>query len=642
MFLIAAATEVTLAQGGEDGVSDAFARQREEFRLAYDLSRAGQASPHPDSETLRSYLLYPYLQAQRIAGALTNGTSVWTAADGDARRFLRSHDSEPVAWSLRRAWLSSLAGREQWEAFLDHYRGDVVDARLRCHYLAARIELERLSGIAPVIIAEWLTPHQLPIECEPVFSWLRDEGLLTDGLVERRVRLLLENGQAEFARIIARRLPEDRAAPLLRWADLVDHPAGAIDAHIAMITEDLESGALLDGWARLARNEPTAALERYGELIATRRLDREQASPFALALALGLAWDRRPEALDLFELVEATDLDDYALEWRTRAALWAGDWGLVDDSIAAMSAPLQSAARWRYWAARAAETRRERQRAKELYQSVLGDDNYYSAMAAARLRRRVQPHPNSLPLDSPKVAALAAQTAFVRARELLRSELRVEAMREWRHGFARLDADARRQSIHLASDWRWYDLAVATATQHEVFNDYGLLYPKPFDDEVLAAARSTSLDREVIYGVIRQESLYRHDAVSASGARGLMQLLPGTAERITRQLGDTVSDDADLFDPAVNILLGAAELERLIERYDGQLAVALAAYNAGPNAADRWLPDGPLEADVWIENIPYNETRAYVRRVLWNTVVFRWLETGRAQNTRPWARPISP
>src|SRR5690606_26300811 len=105
---------------------------------------------------------------------------------------------------------------------------------------------------------------------------------------------------------------------------------------------------------------------------------------------------------------------------------------------------------------------------------------------------------------------------------------------EWLYGIERLSEDARRQAIHLAAKWGWFDQAVATATQQRVFNDYELLYPRPFDREVRSAAKLTDLPDELIYGVLRQESLYRADAVSSAGARGLLQLLPETARRTAR------------------------------------------------------------------------------------------------------------
>src|SRR5690606_32539457 len=135
--------------------------------------------------------------------------------------------------------------------------------------------------------------------CEPVFQWLRNEGLLGDDLLEQRVRLLLENGQASFARVIASRLPDERAAPWLRWAALLERPVTTLDQLLASPAE-LPAAALLSGWQGIARDRPADALERFAALVDAFDLDAEHASRAALWLALGLAWDRRPAALEMF------------------------------------------------------------------------------------------------------------------------------------------------------------------------------------------------------------------------------------------------------------------------------------------------------------------------------------------------------
>jgi soluble lytic murein transglycosylase len=196
------------------------------------------------------------------------------------------------------------------------------------------------------------------------------------------------------------------------------------------------------------------------------------------------------------------------------------------------------------------------------------------------------------------------------------------------------------QSIRLAARWRWYDQAIAVASAQQVFNDYVLLYPRPFDAQVEQAARLAQLAPELIYGVLRQESLYRVDAVSSADARGLMQLQLDTARRTARHWKLPQPDLPDLFDPATSILLGAARLRTLLDQFDGQIPAALAAYNAGANAVMRWLPGKSIDSDVWIENIPYGETRGYVQRVLWHVLTFTWLHTREAQQTKSWLNPI--
>jgi soluble lytic murein transglycosylase len=280
--------------------------------------------------------------------------------------------------------------------------------------------------------------------------------------------------------------------------------------------------------------------------------------------------------------------------------------------------------------------------ARQLYTSVLTDDNYYSAMAAARLEQPVVPHPEKLVVDRTQLREIGQLPAFERARELLLSSLRREAMSEWQFGYESLSQNARKQAIHLAADWGWYEQAVATASQLRIFNDYALLYPRPFDSEVRAAARLTQLEPELIYGVLRQESLYRTDAVSSAGAHGLLQLLPATARRTAQHWKRPKPRDSDLFNPSINVALGAGQLRMLIDRFGGQTAVALAGYNAGPAAAARWLPTDSVDPDIWVENIPFNETRGYVQRVLWHSVVFAWLRSGEAQRTDAWLARIGP
>ena len=364
---------------------------------------------------------------------------------------------------------------------------------------------------------------------------------------------------------------------------------------------------------------------------------------YALALGLGLAWDRRAsEALAVFRDIGPDGLDDAALGWQARAAMWVRDWRQVQRSIAAMSDAERGRARWRYWSARAAHERGSDDVARQLYTALLPSDNYYSASAAARLGRGAEPHPAQLAQDSTQVAALRAAPAFVRARELLFCGLRGPASAEWRSAYETLAEPERMQAIHLAASWQWHDVSVATATQQNVFYDYELLYPRPYDAEVAAAASMTELDPRLLYGVIRQESLFRPDAVSSAGAMGLAQLMPETARRTARAWQQPAPAAADLLDPAQNIKLGAWHMRDLVDQFEQQTAVALAGYNAGPGAAARWLPPESIDADIWIENIPYNETREYVQRVLWHTVVFGWLQNRSAQDVAAWLAKVTP
>lgn len=626
-----------LAHAGAQDLERDAAVAREQFRAAYAAASSGVAIE--DTAALRAYVLYPYVRAARLARALERAAGVWGDTDLQAAEFLATAGDSPVSQTVRRAWLESLARRSSWEAFLERYDAAAATPKLACQQLDARITRGDTATLAAEVRARWLSAYRLPTECEPVFQWLRAQQQLTDELVAERVKLLLDAGQVSFARTVAARLPQDVAAPLLERADFIDNPLRMLDALLTDASRTVPADVVLEAWSRLARNTPEQALARFAALDA-RLAVPEQTAMLARALALGLAWDRKPEALELFARVPAAELGDLGREWQTRAALWAGDWSLVRATIAAMPAAQRADWSWQYWAARAAEELRDGDAAKALYAATLDGDNYYSAMAAARLGERVVPRIEPLPLDTDKVETIAAQDAFRRVRELTLVGERQLATSEWNYGYALLPEDERLQAIHLAARWGIYDIAVATATSHGRFNDYALLYPRPYADEVMAATKLTDVEPRLLYGVLRQESLFRPDVASSAGALGVAQLTYATARETARRWQLPVPQREDLFDPATNITLGAAHFAELLERFDSQVPVALASYNAGPAAAERWLPPRAVDSDVWIENIPYNETRSYVRRVLWHSVVFGWLDTSHAQSTREWLGKI--
>jgi soluble lytic murein transglycosylase len=620
---------------------DPFAGARQVFLLAYAAVEAGAPLPSAiDPAALRDYPLYPYLERARLTRELNRAQPDSSTVDDDVRMFLAEHAGEPVATDLRRAWLTSLASRQQWQTFLASFDAAIADSELRCDRARAKAVLDTEDATRAALDL-WLAPQRLPSECEAVFDWLRERGTLTEELVEQRVRALLGNGQAPFARTIARDLPAARAAPLLQWADLLEKPEPTIDALLRdPANRRADDAALLAGWTKLARSAPLAAQARYEQIAAL--VGSEHAGDYALALAFGLAWDRRaPEALAAFAKLPAPRLDDNARAWQARAALWAGDWQQVDRSINAMSPIQQTQSRWQYWSARAAAARNDGARAEALYQTILPSDNYYAANAAIRLGRQPEPHPQRLAVNSATVASLATQSGFVRSRELFLCGLRSAAVAEWTAATIALDPAQRAQAAHLAAAWQLHDMSVTTAAREHVFYDYALLYPQPFDAQIQDAAKLTNVDATLLYGVIRQESLFRADVVSAAGAVGLAQMLPSTARQVARAWQQPVPAASALFDPGINITLGAAHLRDLMNRYGQQTIVALAGYNAGERAVERWLPPEPIDADIWTENIPYNETREYVQRVLWHSVVFGWLGSGGGEHDA-WLAQIAP
>lgn len=604
-----------------------------DFETAWQ--RVNQGLPdQPDPAALRALPIYPYLVAARLQRDLTHIRLYGNAQQTDAavEAFLEAHDGELVTRRLTTAWLRSLAQRQDWPLLLAHYDPARADPALRCQWFRARITSGETTDLAPAISQAYLTGHSLP-ECDAAFDWLKAQQQLPVSLTIRRAKLALRSGRASFAYALIRQLPKAQVAPLLEWVALIQHPEESLRDLIAHPDQPVTDEALQDGWFRLARKHPGVALTLYPQLLRARQLHGQKAQVYTRDLALGLAWDRRPQAVEYFAHFTPKPDDDAALTWRVRAALWAQDWKHALQWTAAMPEAMRNEPIWRYWHARAQAATGDTQAARTSYEILAAEDGYYSLLSAWQLQRNYTPRTTTVANDPGLRHQMAAQPGVIRAHQLFEVGLNSQASLEWRVALSTMTPRERVQGIRLAMGWGWYDQAVTTASRQGVYEDYDLLYPLPYAAQVKAASVDSGLPENWIYGVIRQESLYRANVVSSANAYGLMQLLLPTARAVARRNGLPPPQDGDaLFDPETNLALGSDLLRKLTHQNDGRFIVALAGYNAGHNAADRWLPDSPMSADIWIENIPYNETRRYVKRILWHIAVFGWRRSGEPQS----------
>ncbi len=384
----------------------------------------------------------------------------------------------------------------------------------------------------------------------------------------------------------------------------------------------VEPDALAAGFNHLAFTDFNSASTLLPELL--KRPDMTPALRVRLqrSSALGAAFSRSPAAVASFVDLPAEVNDAQVLEWRVRAALWAGDFPKVATWIEAMPPSLATQPRWRYWYARAIAATTGAAAAAPLYAEIAGTRDYYGYLAADHLNKNYNLNIHLSPDDTPAQAVLAAEPGMIRAHALFDSDMADEAGVEWAVELANAKPPVKIQAAHLASRWGWYAQTIATLAQAGEWDDVPLRYPRPYAGLVADASKETQVPVDWIYGVMRQESLFRKDAVSRADARGLMQMQPATAIAVAHRWHLPPPSRDSLFDPPQAIRLGGMYMRELLDKYDGHIGQSLAAYNAGPAALARWLPSTAQEADIWIENIPYTETRSYVQHILEHIVAF--------------------
>lgn len=612
---------------------------RQQFRAALERTRAAQASPPPDSEALRRYVLYPYLQATRIQSLLSRGAP--GAADAAAAAWLSAYPDLPVSGELRRQWLVDLAARNAWPQLLANDDPRDADPNLVCMRWQARIATatEPLAVRAP-LLSFWTAAPQMPAACTPPFDWLAAQNVISDEAREQRARKALGAGNTSLARALIAPLPAARAAPLQQGLALLENPQEALGTIAADPRQRFEWPALAAGFQKLARRDPVAAQAVLAQFDRSR-IEPGQYGELSRAAALGLAWDRDPGAVAAFQALPGIAVDDSVREWRIRAALWRGDWTLAANWLQTLPPPVAAEPRWTYWRARSAEQLGRKDEAKALYATLSQDNGYYSVLASSRLGARYEPRARALDADQTTQQRLLQSPALMRARELYYVDELRWADREWRAATQNLDAADGIQAALLASHWGWHWQSVPLLTRFDAGDALDLLYPrKAYADEIKHAAKVSDLPAAWIYGVMRQESLFLRQAVSSADALGLLQLKLGTARDAARRAGLPAPAREDLFDVETNLALGSAYLRQMTDRYGGQFVLTVASYNAGPNAVARWLPDAPLAADVWIENVPYTETRKYVERIAWHIAVHDWQTSGKIRDFDQLLQPV--
>lgn len=644
------ALAVGLGWSAVAGAADPGLGVRVEFERAMDVNSSGNSSAAGDSAALRAYVLYPYLEAERLRMRLATASP---RPDAEIAALLKRDGDAPWTRDLRSDWLQALANAGQWSTFLEWFLPARADDDLDCDHLSALIAVQPDD---PAVLAQvrevYLRGRLMPRSCIAPFGWLSSRDALTEDMIVRRAQTAVQAGNTDLVRIQAQQMSEPMKGHWLEAYQLMNDPAGTIAdlaAHGRGALFAADADALAAGFSKLAVRQPDVAGRVLGQVTRACGLPCGLTGPARLSqmtamVALGYSWSRLPESVAWFRNVGDSFDDPRVYEWRVRAALWAQQWKQALDWLQQMPPNLAADDRWQYWTARCMAELGQTEGARRIYNQLSQDSGYYAIMAAEQLDRGYVPTPKPMQADAALAGRIQSDPAWQRITELRAVDERNRAATEWYDWIARQDDATEREAARLMFDQGWYLLAVDAASRAREYDDYDLLYPRPYDALVAQASKQSGVPQRWIYGVMRQESLFDPEAKSGANARGLLQLLYPTARIAAKTSGlPAPATPDDLYRPEINVPLGAAYLAQQLDTFGGHWLMVLAAYNAGPRAVQRWLPsDGVMAPDVWVENIPYNETRTYIQRILWHVTVMGWRASGKPQRITDALKPITP
>ena len=549
---------------------------------------------------------------------------------------------------LRNDWLLELVRRRDRATFAAEFpRFRMNDDReVTCFALAD----DQLSGkdVRDAAVAAWLAQKDADEGCAFLATTLADAKLLAPADIWKKLRASVEAGRPRAARQAGALLPEAVAAAV---ADVVDGPAKYLAKKASAATRsDAELTTL--ALARLAASDSESAAALLADRW-ERSLPADLASYAWAHVARQTAIKLQPGAADQFlraarllgKTTREIDLSDETLAWKVRAAL-RGDngnprWQQVVQAINAMSPAEQKDAAWVYWKARGLQAlARDSQEgesllatSRDLLGSIASPLSYYGALAAEELGQTPALPPRPAPLTPAERDAASAQPGLGRALLLIAIGLRSEGVREWNYSIRGLGERELLAAAQLACDREVWDRCINTSEKTRAEIDIEQRFPTPLKKDVAARAREIGLDPAFVYGLIRQESRFIVDARSGVGASGLMQLMPATARWTAKKIGLPYTP-AQINDRDTNLRLGNAYLKLVLDDVGGSQAMAAAAYNAGPGRPRKWREGPVLDAAVWVENIPFPETRDYVKKVLANSCTYSAVLGGHSTSLR--------
>jgi soluble lytic murein transglycosylase len=618
------------ALSSEESIAhDLLVAQREHFQSAHDALKVGDKKTYlAASERLGSYPIKHYLVALEIL------QRIYSLPKDDVRKFLKEHKGTAIADDLRYHWLEVLRKRDIWKDYLVDYSEEKVSTKQRCYYQLARIKRDKEEVDDAILgaIKLWSAGKSQPKECDKLFDIIIKKGYITEDIAWQRYIKSILNRQYQLSQYLLRFISDEHHLKLAPKLYRIYRDASTVTNHNFFTGDELNANstqihkALAHGLSKMARKDASKSLLHFNAYKKTHNFNISETKKIIASLVKGLRAQSNPEKSDQY-LVENKKLAaNSLLEWRTRQSIRSGDWINTLFWIENMPEQLKNKQAWRYWRQRSynltenitLNNKNSFLASQEIYKNLSPERSFYGFLSSQWLGiEKSMNHKDSTP-DLKELLKLERSSGVVRTRELLHHKQILSARREWNKTSRNFNKNQWVLAAHLAKKWEWHNGAITSMIKAKYWDDTNVRFPVSYNTEFEKYSKFSGVPKHWLIALARQESAFHEEASSPAGARGLMQLMPSTAQDVATKNNIEYKGTDDLYNPDTNIGLGSLYFGEMLKRFKNSRILAIAAYNAGPSRAKRWhkKTGGKLPFDAWIEAIPFNETRNYVQNVL--------------------------
>jgi soluble lytic murein transglycosylase len=614
--------------------------QRTLFQQTYSDLQAGNTSGFTALPAeMQRYPLYPWLEYTYLKQTFE------TVPDAQVLDFAWRNPNSLLADDLYSKLAQRFAAKQAWQNLLTTIPADLDDTDTQCYRTQALAAVGQKPAALALGKQAWLgITKGISAACAPVTALLRSHVQLTTTDYWERIRAALDKNQTTLATQLAADLPPDAQVAVNLWIQIRTSPADALPLAIQQADTPYVRDAIGYGLDRLAKKEPQQAETLW--LSAQQHLKFTPAEHAKVESALGVQQALRHEAVAVPRLaaIPAELRTQDGNVWLMRAAARAGDWKSVLSATQQLKFDNErDAAGGQYWQARALEQTGKKRAAKALYAKIATQPTFYGFLAADQLGQNYDSL-NTTPQDRrQRVSGLQKIAAVQRAFEWFALGEREQGRKEWFRVLKPMDKAGILAMAELATRANDPNLAIWTVARAKEWDEVDLRFPMVYNDLALQQGRNQGIQAAWIMGVMRRESAFDANVESGAKALGLMQLIPPTARAVGGKLGLRINGRDDILQPATNVQLGSAYLREMLTKFSGSYAQATAAYNAGPGRPPQWAPDTLINADQWVESIPFTETRDYVQAVMAYTTIYDYKMTqGKGSRLSERLLPIAP
>jgi len=556
---------------------------------------------------LHYYSLQPYLDQKRLIHKMHLSDAK------EISQFLERYQGTPLDWPLRKKWLNYLAKKKQAVLFLDSYK-PTTNAKLACHKLNFSLQ----SGLAenvvlPQVTKLWTVGKSQNKACDPIFERWTKAGYRTNDVVWERIGLAADGGKHTLIPYLTKLLPPEQQYLASLWHKVRRDPSVVSKLKYFPNNSVRETEILTYGLKRLIWHYPDTAIRSYNKAKKKYTFTQKQQQQITEKFALALSAKSHHAAQLWLNKLDLNLLNKNMLQWRLSQALKQEDWQRLIVELKQLPKLHEGDLKWKYWYARALIATNVDKRGKILLQQLASERHYYGFLAASYLKTPVNLQDKPLEFTLEEKRQVIGYPAAKRAFEFHSLGRYQQARSEWNYLLTQLNNREKLIVAKVANENQWFDRTIFTLANVGYLDDIDLRFPRAFGKEINHYASAQKIAPSWAFAIARRESSFMQDAHSPVGAKGLMQLMPNTAKNLKKgKVNSKFLLNADN-----NIQLGTKYLKILLDKNKGNQVLATAAYNAGPYRVRTWINNiKSVPADIWIETIPYKETRNYVKSVL--------------------------